>query len=342
MAVLGSGGVLDISREIPDATALTSARLNANSISLANQSYWAGDRIIIASADGVPFDVNGDGYADCPDGHGFYRGSTWALGPALAFYAGGLTDGAPFYSQDNNSDRYNTAATTGLSTQVDGYMSRDVLDRIKLWTAEGAAHSESGTEKPLVGVKPSNFIIAHYDNDASYIGAINTAANLIKPLTLPDSEQRLESVITLPAGFSVVCENRDWKLQCDLTEWVMSIDASNLDTTAIGEAFGEHVKSLVRGAGSLQFLAEHSSVNAEQDSLALLRLVLLTQNQCNTKARFHIYKNRSEPSPRINGSIYYECDILLTNTRLNTRATEIIAGTADFVATSEIKLKVAA
>ena len=113
MAVLGSGGVLDISREIPDATALTSARLNANSISLANQSYWAGDRIIIASADGVPFDVNGDGYADCPDGHGFYRGSTWALGPALAFYAGGLTDGAPFYSQDNNSDRYNTAATTG-------------------------------------------------------------------------------------------------------------------------------------------------------------------------------------------------------------------------------------
>jgi len=367
MAVLGSGGVLDISREIPDATALTSARLNANSISLANQSYWAGDRIIIASADGVPFDVNGDGYADCPDGHGFYRGSAWDVGPSRAFYTGSDTDASPIYSYgqslltqsgdtivtqdgddllspglESTDDWYNTAATTGLATQVDGYMSRDVLDRIKLWTTEGAAHSESGTEKPLVGVKPSNFIIAHYDNDASYISAINTAANLIKPLTLPDSEQRLESVITLPAGFSVVCENRDWKLQCDLTEWVMSIDASNLDTTAIGEAFGEHVKSLVRGAGSLQFLAEHSSVNAEQDSLALLRLVLLTQNQCNTKARFHIYKNRSEPSPRINGSIYYECDILLTNTRLNTRVTEIIAGTADFVATSEIKLKVAA
>lgn len=366
MAVLGSGGVLNISREIPDAMALTVARLNADSISLANQAYWAGDRIIIAAADGVPFDVNGDGYADCPDGHGFYRGSAWDTGPALAFYVGGLTDGAPFYNygyplltqsgdtittQDGDDllfpglaadeDWYNTTATTGLTTQIDGYMSRDVLDRIKLWTTEGAAHSETGTEKPLVTVKPSNFIIAHYDNDATYASAINTAANSIQPLTLPDSEQRLESVITLPAGFSVVCENRDWKLQCDLEEWVMSIDASNLDTTAIGETFGEHVKSLVRGAGSLQFLAEHSYVDTEQDGLALLRLVLLTQNQCNTRARFYIYKDRSAPSPRIDGSVYYECDILLTNTRLNTRATEVIAGTADFVATSEIKLKVA-
>ena len=336
MAVLGSGGILEISREIPDAMALTAARLNAGSISLANQSYWAGDRIIIAAAGGVPFDVNGDGYADCPDGHGMYYGSAWTLGPSRD----SLT--TSFYTSGGDSgDFYNTASTTGLATQIDGYMSRDVLDRIKLWTTEGAAHSETGTEKPLIAVKPSNFIIAHYDSDSTYTSAIDTAANSIQPLTLPDSEQRLESVITLPAGFNVVCENRDWKLQCDLEEWVMSIDASNLDTTAIGETFGEHVKSLVRGAGSLQFLAEHSSVDTEQDGLALLRLVLLTQNQCNTKARFHIYKNRSAPSPRIDGSVYYECDILLTNTRLNTRATEVIAGTADFVATSEIKLKVA-
>ena len=313
MAVLGSGGVLDISREIPDAMALTAARLNAGSISLANQAYWAGDRIIIAAAGGVPFDVNGDGYADCPDGHGFYRGSIWASGPPLEFYAGSETDNAPFYralayndtlitqssdflttqsgdtflmsvGEENDEEVYSTPATVGLTTQIDGYMSRDVLDRIKLWTTEGAAHSETGTEKPLIAVKPSNFIIAHYDSDSTYTSAIDTAANSIQPLSLPDSEQRLESVITLPAGFSVVCENRDWKLQCDLEEWVMSIDASNLDTTAIGETFGEHVKSLVRGAGSLQFLAEHSSVDTEQDGLALLRLVLLTQNQCNTKA----------------------------------------------------------
>jgi hypothetical protein len=371
MAVLGNGGVLEISREIPDAIALSSARVNTNTISLNNQAYWAGDHVVIAGSDGVPVDVNGDGYADCPDGHGFYRGSAWDLGPALAFYTGGLTDGAPFYDQftatdtlitqagdtlitqsgdtliglngsEDDNDRYNTAATTGLATQVDGYMSRDVLDRIRLWSTEAEGHSESGTEKPISLVNPGNFVIAHYDGDASYTSAIDSAANSIKPLTLASSEQRLEAVITLPAGFEVVCDdaNRDWKLQCDLQEWVMSIDAANLDTTAIGETFGEHVKALVRGAGNLQFIAEHKSVSAQEDSLALLRLVLLTHNQCNTKARFYLYKDRTTSAPKLDGSVYYECDILLTNTRLNTRATEIIAGTADFVATSEIKLKV--
>ena len=122
----------------------------------------------------------------------------------------------------------------------------------------------------------------------------------------------------------------------------MSIDASNLDATAIGETFGDHVKALVRGAGSLNFLVEHELVANQQDSLAMLRLVLLTQNQCDTKAKFYIYKNRSGGSPEIDGSVYYECDILLTNSSLNVRYDDLITGTADFVATSEVKLMVVA
>lgn len=336
MAVLGSGGVLEISREIPDAIALTAARVNASTISLNNQSYWDGDHVVIAGADGVPIDVNGDGYADCPDGHGFYAGSNWVLGPSRDSLGAGA-----YASGGDAGAFYNTAAATGLATQVEGYLSRDLLDRIRLWSTEAEGHSEEGTEKPISSVNPGNFVIAHYYDDATYTSAINTAASSIKPLTLLQSEQRLESVITLPLGFDVICDNREWKLQCDLQEWVMSVDAANLDTTAIGEAFGEHVKALVRGAGSLQFLAEHKSVDDEEDAIALLRLVLLTQNQCNTRARFYLYKDRTAPSPKIDGSVYYECDILLTNTRVNTRATEIIAGTADFVATSEIKVRVA-
>ena len=405
MAVLGVGGVLGISRAIPEPIALSSARINTGgattTISLTNPGYWTGDRIIIASSLGVPFDFNGDGYADCPDGHGVYRGGTWDTGISRAFYTGTETNASPFYHQytattpvqvftkeedeenfylgaeddslfydntingdaelfyspylaivtlypitreEDDDDFYNNGVNTGLATQGDGYMSRDELDRIRLWTTEGAAHSGNGTEKEIFKVKCGNFVVTSYSDDTDYTSAINAAATELNALTLLQSEQPLKDVVTLPAGFAALCENanRNWKLQCDLEEWVMSIDASNLDTTAIGETFGENIKSLVRGAGSLQFLAEHSSVATEEDGLALLRLVLLTQNQCNTRARFHIYKNRTAPSPRIDGSVYYECDILLTNTRLNTRATEVIAGTADFVATSEIKLKVAA
>jgi hypothetical protein len=147
-------------------------------------------------------------------------------------------------------------------------------------------------------------------------------------------------VITLPAGFAASCDdaNRNWKMQCDLEEWALSIDATNLDTTAIGETFGEHVKSLVRGAGTLQFHVDHRVVAGQEDSLSLLRLVMMINNKCNTKARFYLYKNRPSRGSQLSGSAYYECQILMTNSRINTRASDITVGTTDFVATSEIKI----
>lgn len=374
MAVLGNGGVLEISREIQKPVALSWQRLNIGTtpytITFANQSYWPGDRIILAADDGLPIDLNGDGYADCPDGHGIYRGSIWRTGPSRAFYVGTDIDLSPFYNNqnygfttqngdpittqagdhltgytglNNEQDFYNTATTTGLTTQTDGYMSRDILDRIRIWTEEAAGHSGTGTEKVLINVKPKNFVIAKYSANASYTSAIDTAIASIADLIV-DGEVLLESLITVPNGFNALCadENRDWKLQCDLQEWILSIDADNLDITAIGQTFGESVKALVRGAGSLQFFADHRQIDAEQDSLAILRLVMLTQNQCNTKAKFYLYEDREVTNSQIKGSVYYEFELLLTNTRLNTRPTEVIAGTADFVATSEIELRVLA
>lgn len=374
MAVLGTGGFLDISREIPNAMALSWQRLNIGStpytITFASPSYWQGDRIILASNGGLPIDLNGDGYADCPDGHGIYRGSIWRNGPSRAFYTGPDTDTSPFYRQlvantlttqsgdtlitqsgdtlvgfvgnENNNDFYNTAATTGLTEQIDGYMSRDLLDRIRLWTTEAAAHTQSGTEKALLNVKPKNFVIANYVDNASYTAAIDSAIASIANFVIA-GEVVLSTLIALPSGFDVACDdaNRDYNFQVQLKQWILSVDAENLDTTAIGQVFGENVKSLVRGAGSIDFMAEHQSVANEQDTLALLRLVLLLQNQCNTKARFYLFKNRNEPSPKIDGSVYYECEILLTNTNLNAQVGDLLTGTADFVATSEIEIKVA-
>lgn len=373
MAVLGTGGLLEISREIPQAMALSWQRLNIGStpytITFANTSYWQGDNIVLAASGGLPIDLNGDGYADCPDGHGVYRGSIWMLGPSKAWYPGSLTDGAPFYNNlddailteggdtliteaggtlvgwtgfSDNNDFYNTAATTGLTEQTNGYMSRDLLDRIRLWTTEAAAHTQSGTEKALINVKPKNFVIASYFNSSVYSTAITNAISLIANLAI-NGEVVLSVLVDLPAGFHDICAdaNREYKLQAYLQKWVLSLDAENLDTTAIGETFGENIKSLVRGAGSIDFMADHRATPGEQDTLALLRLVMLLQNQCNTKARFYLYKNRNEADPQIDGSVYYECEIVLTNSNLNTSAGDITTGTADFVATSEIALKVA-
>jgi hypothetical protein len=39
------------------------------------------------------------------------------------------------------------------------------------------------------------------------------------------------------------------------------------------------------------------------------------------------------------GDLYYKCDILVTNTAVNTRAEDAIVGTAQFVTTGAIELK---
>ena len=145
------------------------------------------------------------------------------------------------------------------------------------------------------------------------------------------SEQLLEEAIVLPSIFNEICDaSREWTLQCGLQKWALSVDAANLDSTAIGEVFGEHVKSLVRGAGSLELLIDHRQESGEVDPMTILRLTLLTQNQCNSNAKFYLYKNRNETTSQIKGSAYYQCDLLLTNTRINVQANDLITGTADF------------
>jgi len=345
MAILGNGGILELSRETPQPMAMSIARFNANatpiSISLANQGYWTGDRVVIASSDGLPFDVNSDSYADSPDGHGIYRGSTWLTGPSRAFDTG--TDDSDFYDSSDTNSFYNTSTSTGLATTFDAYIHRDELDRITFFPTEAAAYTGDAADRiEMKKVNFGNFVIAAYSSDAGYTTAMNTAATSVDALTLLNSEQPLAKTITMPALFDTLCEtDRQWVLQCDLESWALSIDAANLDTTAIGETFGEHVKSLVRGAGTLNFLVDHRNQANELDSMTLLRLILLTENQCDTNAKFYLYKNRNEPTNQINGSAYYQCDLLLTNTRVDTSATDLITGTADFVATSDIRLKVA-
>jgi hypothetical protein len=81
MALFGNGGTLELSREWPKPMALRPSAigygLSPIRIEFGNQDYWTGDQIIFACASGLPFDQNGDGYADAPDGHGIYRGGQW-------------------------------------------------------------------------------------------------------------------------------------------------------------------------------------------------------------------------------------------------------------------------
>lgn len=343
MALLGNGGILELSREWPEPMALAPAAINYSSnpktISLNNDDYWTGDRVVLRFPDGVPFDLDGDGYADNPGGHGVYYGSTWDLSRARQH----VTSNTDQYYQVSDSVNFYDTSTTQY--QVDGYINQDQLGRIQLFGSELGAHNNITSDvKTISTVQTGNFVLARYSSSGTYANALTSAGNSIQPLTLPSASQELQEIITVPSGFATISNDPDargWLFQADLQEWALDIDVANLDMTAIGETFGEHTKALVRGAGALTFFVDHKTTYAGQDSLTLLRLVLLTQQYCKSSAKFYIYKDRDSNSGKIKGNVYYECDLLLTNSRLNIRPDDAIAGTTDFVVTGEVAIRVA-
>jgi hypothetical protein len=136
---------------------------------------------------------------------------------------------------------------------------------------------------------------------------------------------------------TVTPDKRGWYFQAFIRDWALNIDASTLDMTAIGETFGEATKALVRGAGSMSFILEHMLKAQAQDPLALLRLVLLTQDGSKASAKFYLMKDREAAScsdlTQLGGTVYYQTDILFSSSQLNVRATDMIEGSTDFVAT---------
>ena len=342
MAIIGNGGILELSREWPEPRALAPNALNISTatLSIDDPKYWTGDRIIIAAEGGLPIDGNDNGFASNPGGQGIYYGSIYDLGPARVHVT---APSANYYQATNTVPFYNTATTTGLITQVDAYINMDDLDRAKLYKSAIAAYNADSSQiLALKSVNTENLVITRYNDTPEYSSAIDLAASSIKPLTLPSSSQKLEDVITVPSGMTAVASNPDsrgWLVQCDLQEWALSVDASNLDMTAIGETFGENTKSLVRGAGSLTFLVDQRHVDRDQSSTTLLRLVMLTEKQAKSSAKFYLFKDRNPVLPQVGSTAYYDCDILLTNTRIDVKATDIISGTSDFVATGEIAIK---
>jgi len=335
MALLGNGGILELSREWPEPMALAFEAINLSSsprtISLGNDTYWTGDRVLFYFPSGTPY---GEG---SPGGRGMYFGGIFELSNAKQ-HVTAVDD--QYYQADNDVLFYDNGAT---ETETSGYIRVDELGRIRLFTTEIAAYNLiTANEILLKSILTGNFVVARYSENSTYTNALTEAGNSIVPLTLPSDSQLLKSVITPPAGLAEVAsdpDERGWLIQCDLTDWAMDIDANNLDMTAIGETFGQNTKALVRGAGTLQFQLENQLVAGEQSSMTLLRLVLLTQQASRASAKFYLYKNRAAGAQIIGGNAFYECVLLLNKSKVNVRAGDLITGSADFVATGEIALK---
>ena len=139
-----------------------------------------------------------------------------------------------------------------------------------------------------------------------------------------------------------------WTVLCEVKEWSLELDAPSVDTTGVGEKFGEAVKSLVTGGGSADFFIDRKCFgNGVDNGLYMMQLLLMTQMEgCKAKAKFFMLDRTvdgetCEPNcaGELPGSLWYETEILVTRNAVNLRPTELVAGTANFVTTGEIRLK---
>jgi hypothetical protein len=133
-----------------------------------------------------------------------------------------------------------------------------------------------------------------------------------------------------------------WQVLCEIREWSLELSAPSVDTTSVAEKFGNAVKSLVTGGGSTEFFIDRLCFNDNEDNgLLMMKLLMMTEKGCEASAQFYMLE-RGEgcgaDCDLIRGSLYYETDILITQTAVNLRPTELVAGTAQFVTTGDIRL----
>lgn len=361
MALLGYGGRLRLKREAPEPTVLRPGNLHvgSNSIYMRNPAFWSGDQVTLSCANGLPIDTANNG-PDCPDGYATYFGSEWVLGSNRDHVTGNNT---AFYGT-NSDPFYMRTEECGLTSKEVFFIYRDKLDRISFYnTRTDALNGDPDERVPLYKVDFNGLIVSP-TGSTEYENAIATCAESIGEYTFSDvqDEVSLDSICdfapdyTDPPSWITEYDNADltpryfinagedgtlWVVQADMQNWSLNLNAPEVDTTAVGERFGDAVKSIVNGGGSLDFLINRKTQDGESDSTLLLRLLLLTEKGCKAEAEFWMVTNRPGNATYglLPGDLYYAADVLITSSAVNVRPDEIIAGSVNFVTVGEIALR---
>lgn len=309
MAVLGFGGSLRLRRDPPESVTVTSDALDVATYSLVvpDPRVWTGDRVRLQNSRGLPFNVLTQGLAnaaelaipDSPDGYNMYAGGPWLPSSVRTHI---LNDSSVFYKAGATGDAaffYVRASDVGQTTDLTYYVYRDQLDRLSFYTTRATA---------LRGRFEDRVPLYNVDFGSLQLQVLITEA--------------------------------DWHIQADLQGWTLNLTANEVDTTSIGDRFGDAIKDIISGGGSFDFLVDRTDSATNKDTTYLLNLLLMVEKGCEAEAEFFILNDRPEDgSPLLPGDLYYEARLLLVSQVINTRATEIVAGSADFVTVREIALR---
>lgn len=346
MPVLGNGGVIELRRELPEPTLVgTSAvAFHANAITVNGEGFWTGDKVWVWGPLGLPFDLNGDGDPDFAGGWGMFFGSKYLLyGPRKARLKSGtskwfgLSSEKPF------------ARTTPGVDRTELFVYRDELDRLSFYrTFNGALAGSVADRLPIFNVD-FRFLLLAPEGSAGYQQRLEPAYPALSRYRLPNdaSEIPLARVTTAaipePTGYD---DTRPWCFVGEMESWSLELDSSNIDTTSLGERFGESTRALITGGGQMNFFVNRYQQGAEVDAMFLARLLITLEQGSKAEASFKVTSKRSLPTGNPNSrrmpisTVSYRAELMLVNAVTDTSADDVIRGSARFVTVGRVRLNI--
>ena len=381
MPVLGSGGRVLFQRPTPQKCELTydEYRADCDSFIFNCPGWWNGDLICV---DKLPIII--DGYPVFTEGYASYQESKYFVGPNRdhiandkdAFYKNAPNECYPDSKCEDDANFYckkGVGDVPGEEETGQGcyYVHIDEFGYIRFYDSK--CNAISGCGRPIelantwfdepITIYPygeSDYQNAHWDCD--FDACYQQTGDYVMS-DVQDEETDVSICASAPYfdfpvpgtsdyGNADVLPRpyKEWpnpQALCGIREYSLTLDAPSIDTTIVGEKFGEAVKSLVSGGGSFEFFIDRTCLGdeVEDSSWMMMNLLFQTEGGCSgqpiaTEAWFNVMEGNgcNDCFPPIGGALYYRTSILITQTAINVRPTELVVGTAEFITTGPIKL----
>jgi hypothetical protein len=307
--ILGRGGAIEISREWPEPTVIPQSAAKEASLLCREPGFWTGQRVLIYSHRGVPLRLGGADYAPSPDGHRFW-GDRGVAGPRTLHRS---TDSGPFWRTNDSGAFWESETSVGLTRLTSAYIHRNQIDQITFYSFEsGAISKRADSVIPFSPVEYKSLLIAPYDDSEDYQLAVEALGSALFNAQI-EVESKASEFFELPAAIVAAYENPDrrgWAFVAECTQWALQTDPTVLDSTAIGEDFGDSVKDHVKGSGSFNcYVPVSPGTSRDFDAKSFIRLMLMTETGSKAKARFRVQDESN--GCELEETVWIECDILL-------------------------------
>lgn len=230
----------------------------------------------------------------------------------------------------------------GSATSLTGFLYRNELGRVYLHsTAAGALNNDDATRLSLTGIDTAPMILA----SAGSGGQTSTLVSFLDGLSSPPSTET--SLQAYPSTFNAWkaggTNYTAWETQGLIEKYRFNTSGNIVDTTGLGDKFGDSIKTLITGEGTMDFYINLFEDTSQQDSDPLLRLALMLDQGARANVRFYLREPQTlEPygtRTPYTGVLYYETTILLSDTVLDCSAGDVVTASSDFVSIGRINLR---